>query len=146
MRVLIDTNLFINYLLSPSPLTSATGRIFQAANEHRFTLVIAADVVAELDQKVSEDSRLARRIPRSNIDRLVATLGSVAELVPKLPGPYAEIGRDRKDDFLVALTVRSQPDYLVTWDKDLRDLRQINHTRVVSPPELLQLLPSTELD
>ncbi len=135
MRALIDTN-----LLSPSPASSATGVVFQAALQGAFTLLLTVGVTAELDRKLSEDPALARRLRKSDAEELVTLLRSVAEDIPLLPDPYPEIGRDRKDDFLIAHSVIAQADYLVTWDKDLRVLEKIEGFRIVSPPEFLQVL------
>ncbi len=71
---------------------------------------------------------------------MIAILTTVAELIPRLPEPYPEIGRDRKDDFLIAHGIVSGADYLVSWDKDLLDLKEIDGMRIVSPPEFLRIL------
>jgi len=140
MRALIDTNLLIANLLSPTPATSSTGVVFQSALEGRFTLLFTDGVSDELDRKLIEDAVLAQRIPRADADELIAILTTVAELIPRLPELYPEIGRDRKDDFLIAHGIVSGADYLVSWDKDLLDLKEIDGMRIVSPPEFLRIL------
>jgi len=140
MRALIDTNLLIANLLSPTPATASTGVVFQSALEGRFTLLFTDGVSDELDRKLLEDAVLAKRIPRADADELIAILTTVAELIPRLPEPYPEIGRDRKDDFLIAHGIVSGADYLVSWDKDLLDLKEIDGMRIVSPPEFLRIL------
>ncbi len=59
MRALIDTNLLIANLLSPTPATSSTGVVFQSALEGRFTLLFTDGVLDELDRKLLEDDVLA---------------------------------------------------------------------------------------
>ena len=145
MRALVDTNLLINNLLSPSPATSSTGLIFQAAVAGHFTLLLTVGVTAELDRKLREDLQLAKRLPREDAAELIALLSSVAEIVPLMPEPYPQIGRDRKDDFLIAHSVVARADYLVSWDKDLRDLTGIAGIRIVTPPEFLQVLREARL-
>lgn len=147
MRALIDTNLLINNLLSPAPTTSATGVLFQAALRGSFTLLLTVGVMEELDRKLRDDPGLAKRLPRADADDLIAILSIVAEIVPLQPEPYPEFGRDRKDDFLIAHSVVARADYLVTWDKDLLDLREvegvfkeIEGVRIVTPPEFLHIL------
>lgn len=140
MRALIDTNLLIANLLSPTPATASTGVVFQSALEGRFTLLFTEGVTDELDRKLIEDAGLAKRIARADADELVAILTTVAESIPRLAEPYPEIGRDRKDDFLIAHGIVSGADYLVSWDKDLLDLKQIERLRIVNPPEFLHIL------
>lgn len=145
MRALIDTNLLINNLLSSAPATSSTGVVFEAALAGRFTLLLTAGVVEELDRKLRSDPGLARRLPRADAEELIAILGTVAEIVPHLPEPYPEVGRDRKDDFLIAHSVVADAGYLVTWDKDLLDLDEIDGVRIVTPPGFLQVLRAADL-
>jgi len=140
MRALIDTNLLIANLLSPTPATSSTGVVFQCALEGRFTLLFPVGVSEELDRKLVEDAGLATRIARADADELLAILNSVAEPIPYLSEPYPEVGRDRIDDFLIAHAIVSNADYLVTWDKDLLDLQEVEDLRIVTPPEFLRLL------
>ena len=140
MRTLLDTNLLISYLLSRQPSTSATGLILRAALAGRFTLLFTAGIADELGDKLTTRSDLAARVPRAHADELLLTLGAVAEVNPRLGEPYPEVGRDRKDDYLIAHAIAAGADYLVSWDKDLRDLGQVDGVRIVSPPEFLRIL------
>ena len=140
MRTLLDTNLLISYLLSRQPTTSATGLILRAALAGRFTLLFTAGIADELDRKLATRPDLAARIPRAHADELLLTLGAVAEVVPRLEEPYPEVGRDRKDDYLIAHAIAANADYLVSWDKDLRDLVQVDRVKIVSPAEFLAIL------
>ena len=83
---------------------------------------------------------MAARIPRGQADELLLTLGEVAQVIPRLGEPYPEVGRDRKDDFLIAHALAGDADYLVTWDKDLCDLVQVDGVKMVSPVEFLDIL------
>ncbi len=140
MRVLLDTNVLISNLRSPTPATSATGVLLRVALTGGFTLLFVDGVVEELTRKLRERADLAARIPHADAAELVAAMRTVAELVPRLPEPYPEIGRDRKDDFLIAHGVVARANYLVSWDKDLTDLKEIDGVRIVTPPEFLQVL------
>lgn len=140
MRVLLDTNILISNLRSPTPATSATGVLLRVALTGGFTLLFVDGVVEELTRKLRERADLAARIPPADAAELVAAMRTVAELVPRLREPYPEIGRDRKDDFLIAHGVVARADYLVSWDKDLTDLEEIDGVRIVTPPEFLQVL------
>lgn len=140
MRILLDTNILISNLRSPTPDTSATGILLRVALTGGFTLLFVEGVVEELTRKLRERADLAARIPHADAAELVATMRTVADLVPRLPEPYPEIGRDRKDDFLIAHGVVARADYLVSWDKDLLDLKEIDGFRIVTPPEFLDIL------
>src|SRR5688572_5707918 len=144
MRVLLDINILISNLLSPNASTSATGAVLQAAFSGRCTLLFVAGVVDELHSKLLKRSDLAK-IPPAVAEQLVQEILDVAEPVPRLPEPYPEIGRDRKDDFLVTHAVLAAADYLVSWDQDLLHLGTVGHVKIVSPPAFLDALRAAEL-
>ena len=139
LRVLLDANVLISSLLSPSP-TSSTRLILTAALAGRFTVLFTPAVGRELISKCAERPDLAARIPQAAVQELLATLGAVAEHVPPLPGPFPEVGRDRKDDYLVAHAWAAGAHYLVSWDRDLCDLGRVGGVKIVSPAEFLQIL------
>jgi putative PIN family toxin of toxin-antitoxin system len=145
VRALIDTNLLIANLLSEASATSAVGVIFQAALADRFTLLLPVVIMEELDRNLLSDPVLATRVARADADALITILSTVAELVPLLPEPYPEVGRDRKDDFLIVHSVIAKAAYLVSWDKDLLTLEEIEGIHIVSPPAFSQVLRAADL-
>ncbi len=144
IRALLDANLFISYLLSSTRLTSAMGAILAAAAEERFVLLFTAGVADEIVHKVAERRDLAARITPDEVADLLAALDEIAETVPRLTGPLPSVSRDPKDDYLIAHAVSASADYLVSWDKDLLDLRQIDGLKLVNPPQFLQALRESE--
>lgn len=140
MRVLLDTNLLISYLLSANAQRSAVGAILRGALDGRFTLLFVDLVAEEVERKVIERPDLAARIPRSDIETLIRTLRAIAEPVTRLPPPYPAVIRDPDDDFLIAHAIVSDVDYVVSWDKDLRDLGEFDSIKLVSPPAFLHAL------
>lgn len=139
LRVLLDTNVLISYLLSSARTTSAAGATVQAAIDGRYRLLFTAGV-AEVVRKLNERPDLAACIPRTDAADLVALMDEVADHLPRLPEPFPAIGRDRKDDFLIAHAIVAVADLLVSWDKDLTDLVEVEGVRIVSPPEFLHIL------
>lgn len=140
MRAAVDTNVLINYLLSRTPASSAAWTMFQAATRGSFTLLLLESVVAELNRKLRNNSRLASRISHRELMAFMTLLHETAEIVPPLPEPYPVVGRDRGDDFLIAHSVFARADFLVTWDKDLLDLIELDGIRLVTPPAFLAAL------
>ncbi len=139
MRVLLDTNIFISYLLTPlgkSPINV----LVDAAFTNAFTLLIAADILEELQRKITAKPYLAQRITATQLELLVDALLTVAEEVPAIEEKFPEIGRDRKDDYLLAYAAVGRADYLVTGDEDLLVLREVEGLKVVNPREFVALL------
>lgn len=140
MRVLLDTNILISYLLSANPERSATSAILRLAFTGQIVLLHVPGVVEELLWKLKSRPDLATRINPESAAALIERLRAHAVFVQPLPEPYPEVTRDPKDDFLIAHAIVAAADYLVSWDRDLLDLREIGGVLIVSPPELLRRL------
>ncbi len=140
MRILLDTNVLISYLISAHPERSATSAILRLALTGEIILLYVPGVVEELNRKLSTRADLAARISPASAGSLIQWLRARAVLVQPIPAPYSEVTRDPKDDYLIAHAVVAEADYLVSWDRDLLDLHQIDRVEIVSPPELLALL------
>jgi putative PIN family toxin of toxin-antitoxin system len=140
--VLLDANIFISYLLSPAN-DSPPIEIVEAAFNGAYTLVITAGVIAELRDKIATKPYLAARITQAEAERLVKLLNVVAETVPEIGESLPEVGRDRKDDYLYAHALIGRADYLVSGDKDVRDIRRIGDMQIASPTEFFQILQQT---
>jgi len=111
MRILLDTNPLISYLLSENAKQSAVGAILRGALDGRFTLLFVDLLAEEVERKITERPDLTARIPRSDVEELIRTLL-----------PYPPVRRDPDDDVLIAHAIAARADYVVSWDMDLRDL------------------------
>ena len=146
MRVLLDTNLFISYLLSRNPTSSAMGAILRAAVLGHLVLLFPVDVGKEIRDTVTHRLDLSAKIPLANLDELLTLVDGVAERLPPLQDVLPRVVRDPKDDYLIAHAVLAGADVLVGWDKDLRDLGEVAGVRIASPTELLEVLRARELE
>lgn len=140
MRAILDTNLYISHLLSRNPTGSAVGLIIDAAITRSFTLLFARDIAEEIIATIADRPDLSTRITPAAARKMIDDIESFAELMRPLPAQLPEIGRDRKDDYLIAHAVIAGADWLVTRDKDLLDLVAVEGVRIVSPPEFLRIL------
>lgn len=135
MRVILDTNILVAALISPSGPPAA---ILQAFLDERFTLVTCEPQLDEL-RRVTRDPKLRARLKPAEAGTLINELRALA-LVPRR---LAKIERssDPHDDFLLALAEASSADYLVTGDKSgLLDLRKHRRARIVTAQHFIKLL------
>jgi putative PIN family toxin of toxin-antitoxin system len=133
LRVILDANLFISYLLTRRA-DSAPVIIVRAALRGAFVLLLAEAIGREVRQKIATKLYLSARIDPTEIEALWRSLSAMAEVLPPLTAPIPERGRDRKDDYLLALAERGHADYLVTRDKDLLALAaEVLPLRIVPP-------------
>ncbi|MEA3350518.1 MAG: putative toxin-antitoxin system toxin component, PIN family [Chloroflexota bacterium] len=132
MRVLLDANLFISYLLNPdrdSPVT----RVVKAGVGGEYTLLLPAALLEEFSRRISTKPYLAERIAPTDLEQLNAILSTVAEIIPKIKQPIPAVTRDPKDDYLLAYALVGQADYLVSGDQDLLELHRAGKCQIVNP-------------
>ena len=96
--------------------------------------------MAELSRKIVSKSYLAERITAENAASFIQALTDVAEAIAPIVERMPEVGRDRKDDYLLAYALVGEADYLATGDKDLLVLRQVGGAKIVSPAEFARIL------
>jgi putative PIN family toxin of toxin-antitoxin system len=112
MRVILDTNILLSGLISPSGLPA---RLMDAWLDRRFILVSHAIQLDEL-RDVTRRDKMRVLIRPAEAGRLVNQIATIVELPDRLP-PVVR-SRDPRDDFLLALCEAGKADWLVTGDKD----------------------------
>lgn len=138
MKVLFDTNVLISYLLTPNKGTVTT--IVEAGFEEKYQLLLPNEVITELKKKIAEKSYLSEKISKSSIQKFINALLTIAEVVSPITEPIPKVGRDFKDDYLLAYAIVGNADYLVTGDRDLLILKRIHKIKIVSPSKFLSVL------
>jgi uncharacterized protein len=127
MRVVLDTNILISALLIQVGHPAA---IYRAWQEGAFTLVLCAEQLDEVRATLRKPA-IAARIKPHNAGRMVNQLKDLGEIIGPLP--HVERSPDPTDDFLLALSVAAEADYLVTGDKTgLLPLVRRKTTRIIS--------------
>jgi len=139
MRVLLDTNILISYLLVSHP-SSPISQIVKAGVLGKFDLLFPEELLNELARKVREKRYLSERITSAQFKELVDILSEVSETIPRITGQIPAVTRDPKDDYLLAYALVGQADYLVTGDDDLLSLGQVDDVRIVTPRRFSELL------
>ncbi len=115
MRVVIDTNLWISYLLRPdNPLSDRLDRI---TAEHK--LLYSYDTLKELAEVLTRP-KFARYIDRDDVHAFIKELEITGESVTV--DIEVDICRDPKDNHVLALAVCGRADCILTGDKDLLTL------------------------
>jgi len=138
MRIVIDPNLLVSYLLTHR------GPIAQIIDVHLahedFTLLICTQLLEELD-RVLQYARFQRYFNNETRLRFVALIAAQSELVDA-PDESPRIVRDPKDDYLIACSLAGNADFLVSGDKDVLELKAVGKIQIVSAGQLLSLWDS----
>jgi putative PIN family toxin of toxin-antitoxin system len=138
MRLILDTNILISALLSP---LGAPAQLLDAWELKRFTLVACNALIAELRGVVGRPFFRARL--RTSVAKLLAAgLRDFSFFCRDLLS--GSVAPDPKDSFLLGLAEASQPEFLVTGDKELLSLKQHRSTRIVTPAAMIEILLEAE--
>jgi putative PIN family toxin of toxin-antitoxin system len=140
MRVLVDTNVLISFLLNPVE-SGAIRAIFRALVEDQFTLLLPEWLLNEMTITALTKPRLASRIPVVRLNNFVALLREAAEPVAEIDTPIPAVTRDPDDDYVLAYALVGAADYLVTGDKDLLALQGlVTGVEIVTPAQFVEIL------
>jgi len=136
MRVVIDPNLLVSYLLTHR------GSIAQIIDTHLaqedFIRLGCVQLLKELD-RVLQYSKFQQYFDDETHLRFVALIASLSELVD-VPDEVPRIIRDPKDDYLIACALIGNAEFLVSGDKDVLVLNAAETVRVVTAKQFLEIL------
>ncbi len=138
MRVILDANIFISYLLKPSG-RGDVAQIMAALRSGAFDVLVPEELLKEVIDSCAK-KRLSRTIRAEEVEVLITLLRQMGEQLSALSPPFAAYTRDFKDDYLIAYALVAHADYLVSGDKDLLVLWQVESVQILSPAAFSALL------
>ena len=113
MRAVLDPNVLISALLSPS---GAPARVVLAWQQGRLELIVSDELLGELERALGYP-KLRRRIAPDEAAEIVAWLQRSARVAPDVRDPPSR-SADPGDDYLIALAERERA-ALVSGDRDV---------------------------
>ena len=123
-RVVIDTNLWISFLL-----TKDFRKLDKMFADDRLVLLFSQELLDEFVE-VARRPKFRKYFTLSDLQNLLLQVRTRAEFVNVTSDII--LCRDPKDNFLLSLAADGQATYLLTGDKDLLDLQTIGKT-VIQP-------------
>jgi hypothetical protein len=132
MKVVIDTNIWISYLLG-----GLLQRIDEKILSKEIKAVVSDETLKELSEVLSRP-RFKNIFTAERIKELFSLLDSYAIVV----SPSQKVGacRDEKDNFLLEVALEGKADYLITGDEDLLVLNVFHNTKIVRPKDFEEML------
>lgn len=135
--VVLDTNVFVSALLSPS---GVPGAILMRFRNGEYDIATSRAQIREI-QAVLRRPSLARALPKGTTREVLRFFGAFKRLTkvhnpPRLPWDFGDLN----DHFLLDLAVYSKAHFLVTGDKALRKLLLVGQCAVVTPVEFIARL------
>jgi putative PIN family toxin of toxin-antitoxin system len=134
MRVVLDTNVLVSALLIE---TSLPAQLLTPWRHGRFDL-LTADLQLEAWMRVTRYPKISARLKPSLAGRLINHLRELAVLIENLPAVV--VSPDPDDNYLLALALGGEADYLVTGDKPhLLALARYEGTKIVPVRDFINL-------
>jgi len=133
MLVILDTNVLIGALISPN---GPHHIIYDAWCSGRFELVTSLVQLEEIRQ-VSRYSKLKSILPPHRVGTMINNMQN-AKILETLPALPPEIkSSDPNDDFLLAMALESNADYLITGDRKsgLLQIGKLKRTKILAPAD-----------
>lgn len=131
-RIILDTNLWISYLISKN-LNQIDSLIKSGEVKLLFSYESFEEVV-----DVVERPKFKQFFSTEDIEQIIDLFDQYGELV--IVKSQVHICREKKDNFLLDLSIDGKADYLINGDKDLLVLKKIEKTRILSITEFLSIV------
>ncbi len=127
IRVILDTNLWISYLIS-----KRLGKIDKLFEMGDLVLLFSEESLEEFIE-VAGRPRFRTYFQEDQIEELLSLFGTFGEIVDVTT--KIELCRDPKDNFLLALARDGEADFLVTGDADLLVIKNFEKTTILTYSE-----------
>lgn len=128
-RVIIDTNLWISFLL-----TRDFSKFDSIIADNKITLLFSEELLNEIIE-ITQRIKFKRYFKLDEVESLILMIKTRAIFVDVT----SEIQkcRDVKDNFLLSLSMDGKASHLITGDKDLLILKKIGQTKIIKITEYL---------
>ena len=128
-RVIIDTNLWISFLI-----TKDLSKLDKILSDKLATLLYSQKLIDEFTE-VAQRPKFRRYFSDSDLQALLLAMSDRAIFIDV--SSTVNVCRDEKDNFLLALAKDGKASHLITGDKDLLILKNFGKTKILTITEYL---------
>ena len=125
MKVIIDTNLWISFLIGHQ-----TQLVRRMLTDLRFDVYVCSRLIKEIRDVANRD-KIRKYVSEADLDDLLAIINAYCQFATIKAEVAPTAIRDPKDLYLLALADTIGADYIVSGDADLTDLGQYNQARIM---------------
>lgn len=123
-RIIIDTNLWISFLLTND--FSKLDTIFK----NKSVILLFSQALLDEFIEVAQRPKFKKYFSLTNLENLLLQIKNEAEFIEVTSD--IKLCRDPKDDFLLSLAKDGMATHLITGDKDLLDLQTFGKTKIIT--------------
>jgi len=134
MRVVLDTNIFISGIF----WRGSSRKVLDSWKEGRFTLIASLETIYEISKVLSDFKiRLPEEMIRGWVDLIIGN-STVIEIKERMDVVKA----DPKDNIFIETAMSGNADLIISRDKHLLRIGEINGVRIITPEEFNETLGS----
>ena len=126
MKVIIDTNLWISFLIGHQ-----TQLVRRMLTDLRFDVYVCERLIEEIRDVANRD-KIRKRVTPADVEDLLSIIHAFCQFVTIQTDVPPSAVRDPKDLYLLALAETIDADYIVSGDADLTDIGQYLQTKIVT--------------
>jgi hypothetical protein len=128
MRIILDTNIWISFLIG-----HRLSEIRTIVTDERFEVFVCPQLMGEIVDVASRD-KIQRYIPSTDVSDLLRIIRSFCHSV-EIDVDAVSMIRDPKDLYLLSLAETIEAAYIISGDADLTTLRKHGNTRIITLAE-----------
>src|SRR6478735_2475902 len=128
-RVIIDTNLWISFLI-----TKDHSKLDKILSDKLATLLYSQELIDEFID-IAQRPKFRRYFSADDLQALLLAMSDRAIFIDV--SSTVTVCRDEKDNFLLALAKDGKASHLITGDKDLLVLKRFGKTKILTITEYL---------
>ena len=136
MRIIIDTNLWISFIIS-----NRINEIDTIIIKNNVTILFNQDLILEIKNTIKKP-KLQKYFGNNSFNEMLDVFNEYIEMIDDYT--KVKICRDEKDNFLLNLSIDGNADYLITGDSDLLVLNQIEKTKIITINDFITLTNKTK--
>ena len=129
-KIVLDTNIFIYFLMSDS-----FHKLDKKLKNNDAKLLFSEELLSEFIQVVSRP-KFKKYFSDKDVTNLLNHLHNYADLIEV--HSQVNVCRDKKDNFLLSLCIDGKADFLITGDEDLLVLKKIKKTSIIKISDYLK--------
>jgi len=140
VRVVLDTNVWLSGIPRLDEQNSPPRKLIAAWRDGAFDLVISEHILEEITRNLQKPYFKAV-LGERDVSPIIDGIGRYADVVDVLEGQEVfGLATHPEDGYVLATATAGRADFLVTGDKQLRNIGSIGATKIVTPSQMLHYL------
>lgn len=132
LRIVLDTNVLVSAIVC----NGKPRKLFQMGIDGKYKILISKETLDELSEVIQ---RPKFKMTREDIVRIVSVLMETGANV-RITSNFEVINNDPDDNIIINTAYDGNADYIVSGDKDIKDLKNFKKIKIVSVNEMLKIL------